>query len=102
MNENINISFDIIQEFDKILWIVSELTIAQEKAINSLDLVRTGDLYEGKAKEEMISFYITSSNHIVSLINLYSKAYQYALNAIINMIEQDKKVAKIIQEVTPW
>lgn len=102
VDRNINISFDIIQEFDRILWIISELTTAKEKAEKSLNLVQTGDMYEGKAKEEMIAFYIANCNHMGSLINLYGKAFQYALNAIIDMLEQDRKVAKFVQEVLPW
>lgn len=102
VNKNIKISFEMIQEFDKILWMIARLIIAYENAEQALNLVRSDQMYEGKAKDEMILFYYNSCKHIESLINLYGKAHQYALNAIINMLEQDTKLAKRLQEAVPW
>lgn len=125
MDLNINISFEMIQEFDKILWMIAELGAALEQTDKSLNLLgagslaesatntsipltirlmisQTDDLYEGKAKEDMILFYKCCRNHIQTLINLYGKAYQYAVNAIVDMLEQDRKIARILQEDLPW
>ena len=121
MDLNINISFEMIQEFDKILWMISELGAALEQTEKSLSLLGAGGLaeskvnevanlmilqtdgvYEGKAKEDMILFYKCCRNHIQTLINLYGKAYQFAINAIIDMLEQDRKIARILHEDLPW
>lgn len=102
MGTNINISFEILPEFDNIIWMMTELTLALENAQNSLNLVAGTELYEGKATGEMYSFYEKGMEHIDSLINLYDKAYLFALNAIIDMLEQDATVARILQRVGPW
>ena len=97
MAANIKISFEMIQEFDKLLLMVSELGEAMKQIVNSLNLLEGEVLYEGKAKEEMLVFYSRCYNHTQTLINLYSKAYQFAVNAVIDMIEQDMILARALQ-----
>ena len=101
MAANIKISFEMMQEFDKLLLMISELEEAMLQIVNSANLldeeVTVEFAYEGKAKKEMKKFYECCSNHTLTLINLYSKAYQFALNAIIDMIEQDKILARALQ-----
>jgi len=98
MDTNIKISYEMMQEFDKILLMVSELGDAMEQIANSIQLLEGEVLYEGKAKEEMNVFYLRCYNHTQTLINLYGKGYQFAVNAIIDMIEQDMILARALQQ----
>lgn len=101
MDSRINVSFEILPEFDKIIWIIMDLIEVQDKAIKARDLITGEEMYKGKGKNKMIDFYDNIIKHSVSLINLYDKAYQYAINAIADMIEQDINVSRILQQVSP-
>ena len=67
MAANIKISEEMMQEFDKLLLMISELEEAMLQIVNSANLldeeVTVEFAYEGKVKDEMQNFYKGCFNH---------------------------------------
>lgn len=99
MEDKLVISIDLFEELVKINQVIGYLTTAQEAAKKSLDMMVHGNIYKGKATDEMVLFYEKSVEHLTSLLLLYSNAYDYAWNAITIMIEKDNEIARNIKAI---
>lgn len=100
MEGELVVNEEVMSEFSKIKTILDYLKLAYTAANNSLLMVQEGTLYQGKAQEDMLLFYQLSFKHIQSLMLLYSNAYEFAGNAIIEMILTDNKIARALETTT--
>ncbi len=90
----IKVDDDIFRIPEELTNLTAEITSAYDNMKNIEELLQSEEVFQGRAREEILLFVHHYSRALEALVTYYSYASQYTTNAYTMMLEADEELQK--------